>query len=126
MLKALTVAGLLAASMALPIAPRSQAAQIMVDGRGAAKCSVVTSDYKARPTAVANDMMGWAYGYMTRRNFERAASGKVQVNLQTDKFGPVEMVSLMLKFCEENPDVRYYSAVDALFELLAQDQGLTS
>ncbi len=126
MLKALTFAGVLISSAAFIVAQPAQAAQVMIDGRGAAKCSAVTADYAARSTAVANDMMGWAYGYMTRRNMERAAEGKQQVNLQTDKFGPVEMVALMLKFCEEHPDVRYYSAVDALFEVLAEQQNVTS
>jgi hypothetical protein len=126
MLKALTFAGVLISSVVLVAALPAQAAQVMIDGRGSSKCSAVTADYAARPTATANDMMGWAYGYMTRRNMERVAAGKAQVNLQTDKFGPVEMVGLMLGFCEKEPEARYWSAVDALYEVLAQQQGLTS
>jgi hypothetical protein len=126
MLKALTFAGVLVSSAIIAIAQPAQAASIMIDGRGASRCSDITVDYASHPTAVANDMMGWAYGYMTRRNIERAAAGKTQVNLQTEKFGPKEMVGMMLKFCQDQPDVRYYQAVDALFNVLAQDQGLTS
>lgn len=126
MFKRLIVAGVLAsASILAPTVP-AHAVSFAIDGRGASKCSQITSDYSAHPTATANDMMGWAYGYMTRRNMERAASGLQQVTLQTDSFGPVEMVATMLKFCENQPGVRYVSAVDALYELLMEKQGLTS
>lgn len=103
----------------------ASAQQYMVDGIGASRCATIVADYKDRPTAVANDMMGWAYGYMTRRNMERAAASLSQVNLQPSGFGPVQMVKLMLGFCSENPQVRYYVAVDALFELL-REKGVTS
>jgi hypothetical protein len=127
MFKRLAFVGVLITSaMFAPLIPANAAAGFMVDGRGASKCSQVTTDYAARPTATANDMMGWAYGYMTRRNMERSAASLQQVTLQTDGFGPVEMVAMMLKFCQDHPDVRYVSAVDALFEVLAEKQGLTS
>lgn len=103
----------------------ANAQKYIVDGIGASRCATIVADYKDRPTAVANDMMGWAYGYMTRRNIERAAAGLSQVNLQPSGFGPAEMVSLMLNFCADNPQVRYYVAVDALFELL-REKGVTS
>src|SRR5262245_62078247 len=98
----------------------AQAQDVRVDGIGAKYCSTVVADYKDRPTATANDMMGWAYGYMTRRNFERSAAGLSPVNLQPPGFGPVEMVTLMLGFCNDNPSVRYFQAVDALFEVLRE------
>lgn len=97
-----------------------------IDGIGSRQCSAIVAGYKEQPTAVANDMMGWAYGYMTRRNYERAKQGLSQIRLQTEKFGPPQMVALMLGFCGENPDVYYFVAVDALFEVLAKDQGIVS
>jgi hypothetical protein len=97
-----------------------------VDGIGSRQCSVITAAFQKEPTAVANDMMGWAYGYMTRRNYERARAGLTQIRLQSEKFGPADMVALMLTFCEQNPDVHYYMAVDALFEILAREQGLVA
>lgn len=99
---------------------------VRVDGIGSRKCTAITAGFKEQPTAVANDMMGWAYGYMTRRNFERAKAGLSQIKLQSEKFGPPEMVALMLRFCEENPEVYYFQAVDALFEILAEEQGIVS
>jgi hypothetical protein len=99
---------------------------VRIDGIGSRQCSSIVAGYKEQPTAVANDMMGWAYGYMTRRNYERARQGLSQIRLQTEKFGPAEMIALMLGFCGENPDVYYFVAVDALFEVLAKDQGIVS
>lgn len=111
-------------SLCMPIAANAQ--QHRIDGVGAAKCSAIVAGYASQPTATVNDMMGWAYGYMTRRNIERVNAGLRAVNLQPDGFGPAEMVTLMMNFCQENPEIRYYRAVDALFEIMAKDQGLIS
>jgi hypothetical protein len=120
-----SLASIAAISLIAAVQPAS-AATFNVDGAGSRRCSTIVADFNDRPTAATNDMMGWAYGYMTRRNMERAAAGMTQIQLQSKNFNAADMVTLMLKFCDKNPDVRYYQAVDALFEVLARDQGLTS
>ena len=117
---------LLAASVLAPTHATAAGVTFRVDGIGSRQCSEITAAFKEDAKGIANDMMGWAYGYMTRRNFERARAGLTQIRLQSEKFGPVEMVSLMLTFCEDHPSVRYYAAVDALFEILAEEQGIVS
>ena len=126
MLRALTFAGVLFASAICFATPSAVAEDAYIDGVGAMQCSVITATMqtdKAKP--LANQLVGWAYGYMTRRNIERATSGKRQVNLQQKDFA-VKMLATMVAVCEKGPDIYYYQAVDAFYDVLMQDQGLTS
>jgi hypothetical protein len=106
--------------------PAAVAEDAYIDGVGAMQCSDITATMKTdKAKSLANQLVGWAYGYMTRRNIERAVNNKRQVNLQQQDFA-VKMLGTMVTVCEKGPDIYYYQAVDAFYEVLMQDQGLTS
>ena len=104
----------------------AEGVRAMIDGIGAAKCSQISADIKTQPSAVVNSLLGWAYGYMTRRNVERAIAGQVQVDLTANAFDEKQLLGIVLGFCEKEPDTRVYQVVDALFEVLLQKGSLTS
>lgn len=126
MLKSLAFAGALFASAICFATPSAVAEDASIDGVGAMQCSDITATMKTdKAKSLANQLVGWAYGYMTRRNIERAVNNKRQVNLQQQDFA-VKMLGTMVAVCEKGPDIYYYQAVDAFYEVLMQDQGLTS
>jgi hypothetical protein len=94
------------------------AQDIRVDGIGAQRCGAVVSAYEANPATIGNSMVSWAYGYMTRRNLERTASGLNPINLQPAGLGPSNMMKLLIGVCERQPNAHFVLAVDALFDYL--------
>lgn len=126
MLRALAFASLLFAAAIGAGAPSAHAEAAYIDGVGAMQCSAITAAMKTeKAKPLANQLVGWAYGYMTRRNMERAAAGRRQVNLQMKDFS-VKMLAIMLEVCEKGPDLYYYATVDAFYDVLMEEQGITS
>ena len=110
-----------AASLLAPLQSARADSQAFVDGIGAAKCSQIATDIQARPEVVANSLVHWAYGYMTRRNYEQAVKNQTQVDLTKD-FDAKKMLGTMLGICQKNPDVHIIEVVDALYEVMLKDQ----
>jgi hypothetical protein len=105
--------------------PSHAATRVFIDGVGAATCSQVTADIKTNTEVVANSVLHWAYGYMTRRNIEQATRGQTQVDLSKN-FDGERMLGIILAFCEKEPSARIFQVVDALYEVLLKEQSPTS
>ena len=100
--------------------------QVRIEGVGGALCSEVTTRLAARPEAVVNQIAGWAYGYMSRRNIERGIAGQPQAELTPGKLDAAAMVTVIVGFCEKQPETRLYQIVDAMYEILLEKGSLTS
>ncbi|MCE9523990.1 MAG: hypothetical protein K8S25_16355 [Alphaproteobacteria bacterium] len=124
-LKHLAAAALATACIFAPLQYAHADVKAYIDGIGAAKCSQLTASLKAEPSATANNLLGWSYGYMTRRNIERAGAGQSQVDL-TKGFDEQKMLNIISGFCVDEPEARVVSVVDALFEVLLKNGSLTS
>ena len=127
MLKAITLTGALVAATLCAATPSAVAADAYIDGVGSMQCSVITTTMKTdKAKALANQLVGWGYGYMTRRNIERANANQRQVNLHNVDDFAVKMLATMMALCEKAPDLYYYMAVDAFYEVLLKEQSPTS
>lgn len=100
--------------------------RVRAAGVGIATCSDVVAKIEAHREAVANQLAGWAYGYMTRRNIERALAGQSQAELTPENFNADQLVGLIIGFCKEQPNTRIYEVVDALYEILLEKGSLVS
>lgn len=98
---------------------RADSVAVRIDGVGAARCSQITTDIKSQPAIVANSVVHWAYGYMTRRNVERGLRGLPQVNIGAS-VSDQQLLQVILSFCEDKPDARIFQVVDALYEVLLE------
>jgi len=101
-------------------------AKVMIDGIGAAKCSQVTTEIKTQRATVTHSLLGWTYGYITRRNVERALAKQSQVDMPALKVGDQQLLSVMLSFCEKEPDTYIFQVVDALYQVLLEKGALTT
>src|SRR5262245_51658859 len=90
--------------------------QIMIDGIGAAKCSDVNAAIKTKPDEVANAVANWSFGYLTRRNVERAMAHQNQIDLPAKGVTPTKLLDVVLGVCQTQPEHRVYEVVDALYE----------
>jgi hypothetical protein len=105
---------------------RAEGVQVRIEGVGAALCSEVTARLQERPEGMVNQIVGWAYGYMSRRNIERGIAGQPQAELSPGKLDAAAMASIIVGACEKKPDARLYEVVDAMYEVLLQNGSLTS
>jgi len=104
----------------------AESVRVQAAGVGIATCSDVVAKMETNAQAVANQLAGWSYGYMTRRNIERALAGQSQANLTPENFDANQMVGLIVGFCKEQPNTRIYEVVDALYEILLEKGSLVS
>jgi hypothetical protein len=100
--------------------------RVRIEGVGAAQCSEVATRLEKRPEAVVNQIAGWAYGYMSRRNIERGIAGQSQAELTPDNMDAAKLVTVIVGACEKTPDARLYQIVEALYEILLENGTLTS
>jgi hypothetical protein len=122
----LVAASLLAIAALAPIqTAEADSVRVRVDGAGRALCSEITRDIKTEPTAVANAVLHWAYGYMTRRNVERAVAGQSQVDIGAT-VDDRQLLGVILAVCEKEPSMRLFQVVDTLYEVLLEKGSLTS
>ena len=105
---------------------RAEGDKVRVDGIGAAQCSEITAGFQTQASPVANQLVGWAFGYMTRRNVERGLAGQSQVNFSSAGVTQEKLVTIILGYCEKDPSTRIYQIVDALYEVLLEKGSLTS
>jgi hypothetical protein len=114
--------GLLAAALALA-PPAAAETSVSVDGIGIMKCSAIISNLKQEPTKATNAILGWALGYMGRRNVERAVAGQTQVDYY--KVPPEKILGVITGFCGENPDTRLIEIADTFYEVLLKENAPT-
>lgn len=124
MIRSIAAATIAAFATLAPLAT-AQAASVRIDGIGAAKCSQITTDIKSQPAVVANSVVHWAYGYMTRRNIERGLRGQPQVDINAT-VSDQKLLQVILSFCGDQPEARIFQVVDALYEVLLEKGSLVS
>jgi hypothetical protein len=112
-----------AAAIVAPMQPAH--AKIWVDGIGAMKCGEVITYIKEKPEIGVNSLAQWAYGYMTRRNFEQANNNRPQVDL-TKNFDGNKMLTIIVGTCEKHPDEMVVRIVNELFDMLLKDQAVVT
>lgn len=122
---AIATAAVLPFLAALPAA-HAESVRVAVDGIGASTCGEFLSDVKAQPAEVSNAVAGWALGYMTRRNFERAKAGETQVDFASAKLTGSQVLGYVGLVCEKQADLRIFQVVDAVYEVLLEKGSLTS
>lgn len=120
MIKSIAAATVAAFAVLAPLAAaQGDTVRVRVDGIGAAKCSQITTDIKTQPAVVANSVVHWAYGYMTRRNIERGLRGQPQVDIGAT-VSDQKLLQVILSFCGDQPEARIFQVVDALYEVLLE------
>lgn len=122
MLKHLAAAAAVASLAVFSSMPsRADTVRVSIDAIGAAQCKTVLTTLDAQPTATANAITGWTYGYMTRRNMERALSKQNQVDFKNDKITQEKVLVLLVAGCTEFPERRLFEIADAFYEVLLQE-----
>jgi hypothetical protein len=126
MLKGIAAATIAAIAALAPFSTaQADSVAVRIDGIGAAKCSQITTDIKTQPAVVANSVVHWAYGYMTRRNIERGLRGQPQVDINAT-VSDQRLLQVILSFCGDQPEARIFQVVDALYEVLLEKGSLVS
>ena len=120
----LFAASLIVAASLTPLAA-AQNVKVAIDGIGAMKCTSILSGLKDEPTKAVNAIVGWSFGYMTRRNVERAVAGQNQVEFR-DKVTPERVLNVVSGYCEKNGDTRLFEIIDALYTILLEDSAVVS
>ena len=119
------LAGVLAATILFAPLAAADNVKVAIDGIGAMKCTSMLKGLKEEPTKAVNAIIGWSFGYMTRRNVERAIAGKGQLEFR-DKVTPDAVLNVVSGFCEKNGDARLFEIIDTLYEVLLEDTAITS
>ena len=122
----LLAGSLLAAAITFAPIANADSVKVAVDGIGAMKCSSMLTGLKDEPTKAVNAIVGWSFGYMTRRNVERSIAGKSQLEFREGKVTPDGILNVVSGFCEKNSDARLFQIIDALYEALLEDTAITS
>jgi hypothetical protein len=104
-----------------PMQSQADTVTVSMDGIGAAQCTKILANLESQPSATANAITGWTYGYMTRRNMERAVAKQNQVDFKGDKITQEKVLVLLIAGCKEFPDRRLYEIADASYEALLQE-----
>ena len=120
----LFAASLIVAASLTPLAA-AQNVKVAIDGIGAMKCTSILSGLKEEPTKAVNAIVGWSFGYITRRNVERAVAGQNQVEFR-EKVTPERVLNVVSGFCEKNSDARLFEIIDALYTILLEDSAIVS
>lgn len=117
-------AAMTALALLAPFA-NAQGASVRIDGIGAAECRKVTADFKIQPTIVATALVHWSYGYITRRNVERGLANQSQVDI-AKATNDEKLLKVILRTCEDQPGLRVFQVVDALYEVILEKGTLSS
>ena len=123
-MKLLAASIFIAAASLTPLAAADNV-KVSIDGIGAMQCTSVLKGLKEEPTKAVNAIVGWSFGYMTRRNVERALSNQNQLEFR-DKITPDAVLNVVSGFCEKHGDTRLFEIIDAMYEALLADTAITS
>ena len=88
-------------------------------GFGTATCGEFAALYRQDPTDIENLFFGWAQGFMSGLNTSRLGTGKT-----VDLEGAERLQRMIRAYCDANPLKQFVSAVLALYDKLAIEQGV--
>ena len=97
---------------------RAEGVRVKIDAIGGVQCSQILTDFKEKPIVIGNAVTGWVFGYMARRNAERATAKRSQVDFRAQSVTQEYVLNVIIKTCDKHPELRLFEVAEALYGVL--------